>query len=318
MSEPTRHVIVDTNLLIYYLHPSSADTKTVRDRCQVLFDAAIRAEWSGLRLYVPAISVAEAIGVLDKYRFCTWSGPVRQNPTVRLSTIDYREARDTLKNAIRSRVIEQIDHEPSHVSLAEFISPINQKFQFRRRRGATNRVKRPMGGADCMIAGMAVLLHRRLGGSQVVLATADQRLADVMTKCRGLSERRAEALGIKAAAEEVGIPWSSNVFPDVINVRDASVADLRQAFSGWPLPSAACVVKDRNALTAQERSTLIDVWLRVARRHGITNPDALPHTSIIGEIRTEFAAASGVELTLSDIFGTLVALRKAGQLPRRR
>lgn len=99
MSDATRHLIVDTNLLIYYLHPQSADTKTVRERCRVLFKSAIDARWPGLRLYVPAISVAEAVGVLDKYRHCTWAGPVLQNPALRLSSRQYRQARDGLKNA---------------------------------------------------------------------------------------------------------------------------------------------------------------------------------------------------------------------------
>ena len=141
MSDAIRHLIVDTNLLIYYLHPASADTKTVRDRCIALFDAATRAEWSGLRVYVPAIAVAEAIGVLDKYRYCTWAGPATQRPELRLSATQHRKARDLLKDAIRDRRIEQIDHEHSHVSLAELISPINQKYQFRRKKKSKHKSK---------------------------------------------------------------------------------------------------------------------------------------------------------------------------------
>jgi hypothetical protein len=316
MSDATRHLIVDKNLLIYYLHPTSADTKTVRERCRVLFKAAINARWPGLRLHVPAISVAEAIGVLDKYRHCTWAGPVKQNAALRLNANQYKQARDELKTAIRQHLIEQIDHEPTHVSLAELISPINQKYQFRRRRKSQNRVKKPMGGADCMIAGMAVLLHRRLGSSQVALATADQRLADVVTKGRDLTERQAEQLGIKSAAEDLGIPWSSGVFPDVINLRDCPVNDLRHIFHGWPLPTSPCIAKTRQELTTDERDQLVAVWRRVARRHSMSNPDNLPHTPVVSELRTEFAADSGVLLSSHDVFHALVAMRKAGDLPR--
>lgn len=149
---------------------------------------------------MPASSVAEAIGVLDKYRHCTWARPVAKNKASRLKPREYEAARALLKGAISNRFIEQVDHEPTHVSLAELISPINQSYQFRRKRGKSHRVKKPMGGADCMIAGIAVLLHRRLGGSHVALATADQRLADVIGKCRRLTEKQADKFGIKSAS----------------------------------------------------------------------------------------------------------------------
>jgi predicted nucleic acid-binding protein len=316
MDDPRRHVIVDANLLIYYLHPESADTITVRDRCRVLFDSVLTAKWSGIRLYVPAISVAEAIGVLDKYRFCTWSGPVKGHPSRRLSSPEYRMARRRLLEAIRIRQLEQIDHEPTHVSLASLISPVNQIFQFRRHRGAGHKVKRPMGAADCLIVGMAVLLQRRLGAEQVVLATADQRMADVVTKCRSLTEARAETLGIKATAEAVGIAWSDKAFPMVVNIRDARMPELRSVFLGWPLPTSTGTTKGHSELTAADEEHLGQVWQRVAGRHGVTNPDSIPHTPTICELRTEFAARSGVEMTCREIFLALLGMRKAKCLPK--
>jgi predicted nucleic acid-binding protein len=316
MDDPRRHVIVDTNLLIYYLHPGSADTATIRERCRVLFESVLTANWSGIRLYVPAISVAEAIGVLDKYRFCTWSGPVKGDSSKRLSSSEYKKARNILTEAIRTRQLEQIDHEPTHVSLASFISPINQMFQFRRHRGQRHRVKSPMGAADCLIGGMAVLLQRRLGGGQVVLATADQRLADVMMKCRSLTRTRAETLGIKATAEAVGIVWSDKVFPRVVNIRDAKVAELREVFLGWPLPTSACMTKTRSKLTTAEEDQLVEVWRRVAERHCVSNADAIAHTPMVCELKTEFAATSGIEMTCYEIFLALLGIRKAGRMPR--
>lgn len=316
MDDPRRHVIVDTNLLIYYLHPQSADTKTVRERSKTLFDAALKANWSSIRLYVPAISVAEAMGVLDKYRYCTWAGPVHQDPSKRLSSKQYKRAKHTLNKAIQSRRLEQIDHEPSHVSLASLISPVNQKYQFRRHRGSSSKVKKPMGGADCLIGGMAVLMQRRMGGEHVVLATADQRLRDVMTKCQGLSERQAEQLGIKTTAEAVGIPWSEKAFPATVNIRDARVAELRETFFGWPLPTKPCQSKTRDDLAEADEEALVAAWKRIARRHGITNADSLPHSPAINELRTEFAATGAVEMSNRGLFLALIGMRKAGRLPR--
>lgn len=315
MADPKRHVVVDTNLLIYFLHPNSADTKTVRDRCEYLFGAALDASWSGLRLYVPAISVAEAIGVLDKYRFCTWAGPVKQDPAKRLNSQDYRRARSVLADAIRTGRLEQLDHEPSHVSLASLISPVNQMYQYRRRRTGKGKVKKPMGGADCLIAGISILLQRRLQ-EEVILATADQRLADVMAKCAGLSVSRAEALEMKQPAEAMGIEWGPNAFPKSINVRDASISEMRDTFLGWPLPTVPCQARERSGLTDADRDALVASWLRIAGRHGFSNPDRLAHASSLLELRTDLAATASLDMTCRDIFLEIIRLRKSKSLPK--
>lgn len=44
-----------------------------------------------------------------------------------------RRARDTLTEAVRSRTIEQLEHEPGHVLLAGLVSPVNHHYQIRRK-----------------------------------------------------------------------------------------------------------------------------------------------------------------------------------------
>ena len=136
-----------------------------------------------------------------------------------------------------------------------------------------------------------------------------------MMKGQGLSESRAASLGIRSAAEAVGVPWSDGVFPQVINVRDAKVAELRDAFLGWPLPAKPCTSVSRQSLTGRAEADLVDVWHRVARRNSITNPDKLPHTQLLSEIRTEFASQSQLEMSSGDVFQALISLRKSGNLP---
>ncbi len=253
MHDPIRHVVIDANILSAYLHPGSVSSSHVRDRSSILLEAAISSQWPGLRLYTPSICIAEALGVLDKYRFCTWHGPLKNDPTRRMKRKDYESSRDKLAQAVKERVIEQLSHDPSHVLLAGLVSPINNNLQIRRRdRGtkkASQRVKPPMGAADCLISGMTIHLVNRLGRDSVVLATADQRMADVLCKARKLRSTTAEKLGLPTVALQAGLEWSSDLYPNAINLNRASDADMQATFGGWPLPTTPLTYKTRKQLT---------------------------------------------------------------------
>ncbi len=318
MQDPVRHVVVDANTLGAFLYANSTGSANLQQRSQVLIGAALQGRWPGIKLYTPAICIAEALGVLDKYHFCTWHGSAKNDPTKRLSASAYATARDLLTGAVRSRTIEQLEHEPGHVLLAGLVSPVNQHYQIRRkgRKGGKAGVKPPMGATDCLIAGMTIHLVCRMGRDAVVLATADQRLADVLKKAERVKQDRAEELGMVEVAKQAGLAWGPKLYPSVVNLHKATPRELRDAFGGWPLPTNMVVNKRRAALTPQEAMALEDAWVAVASEYEISDPERLAYSPMLDDLKARFAVASGVCLPNEDIFRFLIQRRKTGQLRR--
>jgi len=74
--------------------------------------------------------------------------------------------------------------------------------------------------------------------------------------------------------------------------------------------------KQRADLSATETATLVEIWLRVAKKHGITNPDNLPYSEPLEEIAQQFTQVTKIVLPRRDTYLKLVQLRKASQLPK--
>ena len=312
MKDPIRHVVVDTNILGDFLYPKSTRATKRVGRSQVLMSAVVNAKWPAIKLYTPAICIAESMGILDKYRFCTWGREVKQDPTLKLSAADYRTARKLLTDAVGQRTIEQLEHEPTHVLLAGLISPVNSHFQIRRNK---HRIKPPMGAADCVIAGMAIHLVSRMGRESVLLVTGDQRMADVVRKAEKVKDTTAEKLGLTSLAKSAGLTWNAKLYPKVLNLQRATESELKAAFGGWPLPGSSVVEKSRAELEETERKMLRQAWLEVATEYGITNADNLPYSRELEDIKVRFAIKSSVYLPNDDIFRFLLQQRKAKKLP---
>ncbi len=258
--------------------------------------------------------------MLDKYRFCTWHGPLRSNPSGKLSSAEYSKARDSMANAVKNRLIERLSHDHEHVLFSGLVSPINNSHQIRRKnRGAmkgNDRIKPPMGAADCLIAGLTVHLVSQLGLKSVLLVTADQRLADVINRAKRLNPSTAERLGLMDVAKQVGLDWSPKLYPHCVNLNKATDAELQTVFGGWPLPNEAFIEKTREQLTELEKEILVKIWLEVGKQQGMSNPDRLPYSLALEQIRVSFALRAKVYMPSDDVFWILVNCRKAGKLPK--
>lgn len=89
-----------------------------------------------------------------------------------------------------------------------------------------------------------------------------------------------------------------------------------KSLSSCSIPSGPLTHKRRQELDANEDLSLLDTWVQVARENAISDPDSLPYSSILEDLKTRFAVASGVYLKNEDVFRFLLKKRKAGQLPR--
>ena len=318
--DPVRHVVVDANVLSAFLYPGSMANAKTRERSRILLGAALAAKWPGLRIYTPGICIAASMCVLDKYRFCTWHGPAKLDASKQMAASDYEASRNLLADAVQKRVIEQVQYEPGHVLLAGLVSPINHRYQIRRKR----RARGDRRVADPVTHGGRGLPDCRRGhpigqpNGQRRRAPGDRRPASCRRawKSSPAQTGRAESLGLTKAAEQVGLTWSRDLYPRVVSLQRASDQELKIAFGGWPLPTIPLCNKCHKDLSEIEARHLVDVWLRVATERGISNPETLPYSREIEDIKARFALESSVFLDNRDIFLFLAGKRKANELPR--
>lgn len=317
MQDPVRYVVVDANVLSAALLPKSTGSRQLAKRARILLQAVTKARWPSLVLYTPAICVVEALATFDKYRYCTWHGDLKRKPERQITDRRYRSAQKNLKDALESLRLHRIQHDPRHALAAGLVSPINAFFEHcGAGDGAQDPARRrPMSATDCLIAGTAILLHHQHGPGRVVLATGDKRLSDVMRKAKNITPREAGELGLQFAACRIGLKdgWSTNVYPECVNLIQAEEAELRRAFFGWPLPKRPC--PPARQLTPDQREKLIQLWRHVKRDHDLGGEDSLPYTRALDDLRTRFAVQCECYLSNAQIYKTLQDLRKAGKRP---
>ena len=306
MNDAQVHVVVDANILAAGFCPITHKDETVRQRSEILIKSICEADWPFIRIYAPSICIAEALGVIDRYKYCTWHGELRADPSKQLSDSDYQEVLSRLNDSVKSRKIVQIEHEPDHILFSNLISPVNAFYQL----GDSN----PMGATDCVIGAFAILMKTRLFCKRVILVTADSRLASVINKCRGLTVAEAKSLKLMETSTICGINWSPEIYPECINLKDALEEVLIKHFLGWPLPTSKNNYKMSEDLLPEEAVSLCEIWRDISSEYGIKS-DKLPYSLALEDMRTRFAVKSNVLLSNEDIFRRIVNWRKGPSWP---
>lgn len=295
MRDTVRHIVVDTSVLAAAFVPACTDSEAVRVVIAGVF-AASSAAWPAMRLYVPAICVAETLGVFDKLRF----------KEDRLSPRDHELACAGLQRFVTEKHYHQFEQHPKHVLATGLVSPLNYSI-----RGAPGRA---MGAADCLVAGMAVLLAQQVGVNDVVLLTADAHMAAVMSEARRMNADDAARMGLVDAAARVGVgPWCNSLYPRCLNVREATPDQLRDSFLGWPLPSDRC--RAASALRADDKAAIWSLYQSVRSEYGFRGREKLLSSPALDDLRTRLACQRRLCMTAADLYWAIADLEKN---PKRR
>ena len=301
------HVVVDANILAAGFCPVTHKDDTVRQRSEILVKSICELGWPYVRLYAPSICIAEALGVIDKFRYCTWHGDLKHDPSKQLSEEDYRNVLSKLNDSVKTRKIVQIEHEPDHVLFSNLISPVNMYFQL--------TDSSPMGATDCVIGAFAILMKTRLSCRRVILVTADTRLSSVINKCRNLTKEEAQQLNLIETAEACGIKWSQEIYPECIHFKDTTDDDLVKHFLGWPLPTRPFHYTMIDDLLPEDKLALCRLWRETSNKYSGVTPDNLPYTIALDDLKTQLAAKYQILMSNEDIFRRIVNWRKSSTWP---
>jgi hypothetical protein len=93
-----------------------------------------------------------------------------------------------------------------------------------------------MGTYDQLLLSMGIHLAHIHGNNNVAVVSADDRLTDILDKCReGLPLKTIRKLRLDIAEEVTGKPFSPTIFPMSLNLKAASNAQLTAVLGSWPL-----------------------------------------------------------------------------------
>lgn len=243
------YLLLDANVTAAYYLPRSTKSVKVRERIENIFDS-VRSGQTDHFFYLPNFCVAEVFSVFMKYSFGRWNQHVKAT-----GTIDTRHYNRIVKQFQRDihngRFIYHYELSRYHVLGINLVAPVDHYFQIsrarmKRRKGKKISGKRvgpsvtPMGTLDHLIISMGLHVAHIHGRDNVAILSSDDRLTDILAKCKsGIPASTVRKLKLGEAEELTGIAFEPESFPKHANLKDATNNELQTLFGLWPLPVAA-------------------------------------------------------------------------------
>lgn len=231
------YILLDANVVAGYYLPRSLTSKRARSRIETLIDS-VRTGGSSHFLYMPNFCIAEVFSVLAKHAFGQWNPHVKRAGGA-LDKRVYQSLREQFANDIHNgSVIYHYELSRYHILGIDLVAPIDHHFQITR---GVGRRHIPAGTFDHLIISMGIHLAHIHGSWNTCIVTADDRLSNVVAKCRqGIPAATVRRLKLTSAQDIAGKPFGPAIFPRCVNLKTAPDTLLRTVFDNWPLsvPSA--------------------------------------------------------------------------------
>ena len=228
-----RYLLLDTCVIAGYYLPRSLRSSKAAERIEVVLDSIRTGGAPDLFPYIPNLCIAEAFSVFAKHAFGKWNNHVKKTIDTRV----YGSLRKQFAADIHNgSLLYQYELSRYHVLATELVAPLDHYFQHTRNR-TRKRNHRPMGTMDHLIVAMGIHLTHVHGAGNVVLVTSDDRLSNILRRCRsGISGETAKRLKLDVAEKITGKKFDPDLFPVPLNLKTATKGDLASALGGWPLP----------------------------------------------------------------------------------
>lgn len=243
------YLLLDANVTAAYYLPRSTKSAKVRERIESIFDS-VRSGETNHFFYLPNFCVAEVFSVFMKYSFGRWNQHVKATGTI--DTRHYNRIVEQFQSDIHNgQFICHYELSRYHVLGINLVAPVDHYFQIsrariKRRKGKKISEKRvrpsvvPMGTVDHLIISMGLHLTRIHGRDNVAILSSDDRLTDILAKCKsGIPTATIRKLKLSEAEALTGISFRPESFPKHANLKDATNKELDALFGVWPLPVGA-------------------------------------------------------------------------------
>ena len=235
---PRHYVLLDASVAAAHYAPKSTTSANLKDRATKLLTGS--ASGIEVQFLIPNFCIAEVFAVFEKYRWGrTWNKHVKTGNT--LTKKEFTTARKQFADAIHNaKKILQIDLNRYHILCIDLVSPINNAYRIKRDRSSKKNVY-PASTYDMQIVSMGIWLQHMLGHADFTIVTGDERLAAVVRRAKSVKLGKGIKIHLTGVASKLSLAYSPNLYPTVLNLTQASKADMEEEFqsllSGM-LPSA--------------------------------------------------------------------------------
>lgn len=291
LTNHTRFVLLDANLVVGYYLPESLSSVSARPLIKNIIDAVKNGGAPEIFLYIPDLCIPEVLAVFARYFFATWDKQVKKNLPKKLRKADYEGILNQFQNDLNnSKLLNVVELNQYHILATHLISSVDANYEYYRNRTnqKVKKNKKMMGAVDHTIIGMGISLSRIHGRDNFAILTADHRLADILIRATFVPLNTAKKLGLPETANNLGLAYGKDIYPRVINIAKATRKELKEFFRVWPLPTAPIIKKPIVRLTSDDGQLLV----ALREKSGIGR-DSLPYTNAFELICREFERIKG-------------------------
>lgn len=223
--------LLDANVTAGYYLPRSLSSKTAADRIEAIFDSVRSGEGKHF-FYIPNICIAEVFSVFMKHCFGDWNKHLKKKGTIdsRVYGSLVAQFQSDIHNG---HFLYHYELNRYHVLGINLVAPIDHYFKISRRRKNVS----PMGTFDHLVISMGVLLAHIHGPDNVCILSTDDRLTDILKKCKSeIKKTTVKKLKLDIAEEVTGRAFGPGLFPKHLNLKSASKKEIGAVFGSWPPP----------------------------------------------------------------------------------
>jgi len=226
------YILLDANVTAGYYLPHTLDYVKAAERIELLFNS-IRSKGSDHFLYLPNFCVAEVFSVFGKHSYGKWNQQVKKKGGVIDTRVYESVCKQFEKDIHNGNLIYHLELNRYHVFAIDLVAPVDHYFKMDRK----NKWVTPAGTFDQLIVAMGIHLAHVHGQENVCIVSTDNRLVNLVKKCRTeIPKETIKSLKLNKAKEIAGKKFSKEIFPRALHLGRCSEKDLKEILGGWPLP----------------------------------------------------------------------------------
>lgn len=225
------YILLDANVTAGYYLPHTLDYLKAANRVEILFDS-VRSKGSDHFLYLPNFCVAEVFSVFAKHSYGKWNQQVKKKGGQIDSRVYESICKQFEKDIHNGKLIYHIELSRYHVLAIDLVAPVDHYFKMDRKKKWVN----PAGTFDQLIVSMGIHLAHIHGPDNVCIISTDNRLVNLVKKCRAkIPEETVKSLKLNKAKEIAGNKFSKDIFPRALHLGRCGESELREVLGEWPL-----------------------------------------------------------------------------------
>ncbi len=225
------YFLIDSNVASGYYLPRSLNSAKAKNSCHSILNY-IRAHQTDHFIYIPNFCIAETFSVFMKYSYGQWNNHVAKKGAID-TRVYKRLCAQFQKDIHNGHFMYHYELSRYHILGINLVAPIDHYYKVSK---GKKRIT-PMGTFDHLIISMGIHLAHIHGRDNVCILSCDDRLIQILKKCKTHIPRSVvKKLDLTRAHELTGRMFGPKLFPKHLNLKTATKKEYERVFPTWPLP----------------------------------------------------------------------------------